>query len=98
VLRSRRPKPAGITLRHRRGCPWRTDGCTCSPAYQAMAWSADDDKPIRKTFRTLTEAKAWRQDKQVEIRRGLLRAPTATTLGEAAESWLSAARTGVIRT
>jgi integrase len=41
---------------------------------------------------------AWRQEAQVALRRGLLRAPTAVTLEEAAREWLAAAEAGIIRT
>jgi integrase len=61
-------------------------------------WSQRDKKPIRKTFPTVTDALAWRQEAQVALRRGTMRAPTATTLAEAAEEWLPAAETCVVRT
>ena len=43
-------------------------------------------------------AKAWRQESQVALRRGTLRAPSPTTLTDAAEEWLQAAQAGVVRT
>jgi hypothetical protein len=52
----------------------------------------------RKTFPTVVGALAWRQETQVALRRGTLRAPTATTLAEAAEAWLAGADAGIIRT
>jgi integrase len=61
-------------------------------------WSPRDHKPIRKTFATIGEAKAWRQESQVALRRGTLRAPAPTTLKEAAEEWLAAAEAGIVRT
>jgi integrase len=67
-------------------------------AYRASVWSARDEKRIRRTFPTLAAAKAWRQDAQVALRRGELRAPTPTTLREAAEAWLDGARDGRITT
>jgi integrase len=65
-------------------------------AYRASVWSARDNKRIRRTFPTLAAAKAWRQDAQVALRRGELRAPAPTTLREAAESWLEGSRDGRI--
>ena len=99
LSRERARGPEGIALRHRKGCPSRNGKpCTCRPAYQAQVWSARDRKPIRKTFGTLAEARRWRQEAQVAIRRQRLRAPTRITLEEAAEAWLSAAKQGVVRT
>ena len=41
----------GIVARHRRGCGVLADaGCSCRPSFQAMVWSARDEKPVRKTF------------------------------------------------
>ena len=53
---------------------------------------------MRKTFRSLSEARAWRAETQTALHRGTLRAPSRTTLAEAAEEWLAAAQTGVVRT
>src|SRR5207247_9768536 len=74
------------------------EACSCAPGYQAQVWSARDQKPIRKTFATIGAAKAWRQESQVALRRGTLRAPSPTTLTDAAEEWLQAAQAGVVRT
>ncbi len=89
----------GIALRHRRHCPYRTGApCRCRPTYQAQVWSPRDRKPIRRTFPTLAEARAWRQEAQVAVRQQKLRLPSRRTLAEAAEAWLDAAKAGVIRT
>ena len=61
-------------------------------------WSARDRKPIRRTFATVAEAKAWRQETQVGLRRGTVRAPSRATVAEAAHEWLRAADAGVVRT
>jgi integrase len=61
-------------------------------------WSARERKTIRKTFRSLAEARAWRQESQTALRKGLLRSPSQTTLLEAAKEWLAAAAAGVVRT
>jgi integrase len=42
-------------------------------------------------------ARAWRAEAQAALRRGTLRAPTRTTLSEAAAQWLKAAGAGVVR-
>jgi integrase len=64
--------------------------------YRASAWSARDGKRIRKTFSTLAAAKAWRQEAQVALRDGRLRAPASTTVRQAADEWLKGARVGEI--
>src|SRR5215211_7202621 len=89
----------GITIRHKRHCAWqRGETCSCRPSFQAQAWSARDKKPLRRTFARLSEARAWRQEAQVALRRGRLNAPTAITLEDAARTWLEDARAGVART
>ena len=97
--RRSRSRPEGIVPRHARSCPNR-DGarCTCTPTLQAQVWSPREQKTIRKTFATLAEAKAWRQESQVALRNGTLRASSSTLLAEAAEDWLEAAQAGVVHT
>src|SRR5436190_10572002 len=88
----RRRQHEGVEVRHARRClAGAGQACSCTPGYQAQVWSARDQKPIRKTFATFGAAKAWRQESQVALRRGTLRAPSPTTLAEAAEDWLEAA-------
>jgi integrase len=95
----RRRGSEGIVVRHSRRCRSRTSArCSCTPAYQAQVWSAHDQKTIRKTFSTVAAARAWRQETQIALRQGTLRAPSPTTLEEAAERWLSAAEASVVRT
>src|SRR5215208_4023298 len=96
----RRKAPAeGIALRHSRRCASRAGReCSCSPTYQAMVWAAAQNKPVRKSFATLSAARAWRAQAQVDLRRGRLSAPSEKRLAEAAKEWLSLAERGVIRT
>jgi integrase len=61
-------------------------------------WSAHDRKTIRKTFPSLAEARAWRQETQVAVRKGTVRPTVRISLGDAAAAWLEGARAGVIRT
>ena len=98
---SRRSKRValGVQIRHQRSCPaGRGARCACTPSYQAQVWSRRDQRPIRRTFASLADAKAWRQEAHVSLRRGDLRAPTTQTLRLAAAEWLDAAEAGVIRT
>ncbi|MGH2964753.1 MAG: tyrosine-type recombinase/integrase, partial [Solirubrobacterales bacterium] len=89
----------GIVLRHARRCAsGRGQSCDCRPGYQAQVFSARDRKTIRKTFRTLTDARAWRAETHAALCTGTLRAPTRTTIKQAADEWLAAAKSGVVRT
>ncbi len=65
--------------------------------YEAFVYSKRDHKKIRKTFPTQAAAKAWREDAKPAVRKNAMRAPTSTTLREAADAWLEGARAGLIR-
>ncbi len=99
---SRRSRPApepatGIEVRHLRSCASRSGGtCDCEPNYRAWV-HAGPGKRIRRTFKTLEAARLWRQDAQVDLRRGVLEAPKALTVAQAAEAWVKGARAGSIR-
>jgi integrase len=89
---------AGIEVRHQQQCRSRGGTrCNCSRSYRGSVWSAREGKRIRRTFDTLAAAKAWRHDAATAVREGTLRAPTPTTLREAASAWLDGARDGSIR-
>jgi integrase len=89
---------AGIRTRHTRSCGSEEGGrCNCSPSYEAGVYSKRDDKKIRKTFGNLAEAKGWRADASGAVRKRTMRAPSKTTISEAAEQWLEGARQGSIR-
>jgi integrase len=94
-----RARPEGIVVRHSQLCATHRGGaCDCRPGYQAQAFSQRDGKTIRKTFRTLSEARAWRAETHRALRLGTLRAPTRATVAEVAAEWLSAAKAEVVRT
>jgi hypothetical protein len=58
-----RRRAEGIVVRHSRRCASLGGGsCDCHPAYQAQVFSRRDGKTIRKTFSTLSEARAWRAE------------------------------------
>jgi len=62
----RRNRPEGIVVRHQQHCANRSGAlCDCRPSYQAQVWSARDRKPIRKTFKTIADARAWRAEAKV---------------------------------
>ena len=92
-------KVRGDLLRHARGCRSRKAGrCSCAPSFQAQVWSARENKTIRKTFQTLDDARGWRHESQIALRKGMLRSSSQTTLNEVAEDWLVAAEAGIVRT
>jgi integrase len=95
----RRSRYEGIVVRHARSCRSpEGERCSCRPSFQAQVWSVREQKTIRKTFRELSEARAWRQQSQIAVRNGLLRSPSQTTLNQAAAEWLEAAEAGLVRT
>jgi integrase len=97
--RRRRTHPEGIVFRHARRCAGTAGGrCDCRPTYQAQVWSPRDGKPIRKSFKTLADARAWRAQAKSALTLGAMRAPTRATVDDEAEAWLEAAALGVVRT
>jgi integrase len=89
----------GVVVRHRRSCASRAGGgCDCGPGFQAQVFVARDGRTVRKTFRSLAEARAWRAQTSVAMRQGTFAVPTRTTLREVAEAWLAGAGAGVVRT
>jgi len=91
-------KTPGIEVRHARTCRSREGGgrCNCTPTYQAHVFDRRAGARIRATFATITGAKQWRQDAQVALRRGTMRAPGATTVQQAAETLVAGMRDGSI--
>ena len=94
--RSEKTRYPGVRKMHARGCGWQSGRCACRPSYQASAYSGREQKKIRKHFRTERAAKAWREDAAGAIRKGMMRAPTATTVEEAASALIDGMRTGAI--
>ena len=86
---------AGITQRHGRGCGGK-GRCACP--WQASVFSRRDGKKLRRNFPTKAAAQAWRSDSLSAARRGELRAPTATTVREAADAFMVGAKDGTIPT
>jgi integrase len=99
VPKSSRTAAEGIVIRHSQSCARRAGegACDCRPGYQAQVYSPPDRRTIRKTFSSLTDARAWRAETQVALRRGTIRSPSRITLAEEAVRWLGAAKAGVIR-
>lgn len=94
--------PTGITLRHARTCPAaktvnERGECKCKPAYQAWAYDRRSERKVYKTFARLSDARAWRGDATVGLRKRTMRAPSSTTLREAAISLVAGMKDGSIR-
>ncbi len=90
-------RSTGVVKRHSRACRSRAGGrCDCHAGYEAWVYSARDGRKIRQTFPTHGAARSWRADAQRQVERGALRSPTATTVRETAEAWLTGARSGAI--
>jgi integrase len=89
--------PTGIRKRHSTTCPAREGGaCRCDQGFEAFVYSPRDRRKIRETFATVTEAKRWRVGALKAVQDRKLRAPSRTTLREAAEAWLDAIERGEI--
>jgi len=95
---TRTTRNTGIEVRHSRRCgSARGTQCSCSPTYRAQVFSRRENRTIRKTFESHAEAKAWRSDAQVALRRGTLTGAKSATLHDAATAWLAGAASGAVR-
>ena len=82
----RRPTE-GITIRHARGCDAPGDGrCRCRPAYQAQVFSPRDRRTIRKSFKSLSEARAWRADAKATLPSAVSSASSCVTCHQSASN------------
>ncbi len=91
-------KQVGIRVRHGLRCRSLQGGnCNCAKSYEAAVYSSRDGRKIRKAFPTEAAARQWRSDAASAINKGALRAPTATTLRQAAAAFLAGARDGSVR-
>jgi integrase len=94
---------AGVETRHARSCPARVRGedgergeCRCRPSYQASVYDTRSQKVIKKTFPTLSAARAWRGDAGAALRRGEFRAPTRRLLRDVASEMFDAMERGEV--
>src|SRR3954452_1288604 len=91
-----RTRYPGIAKIHARGCGWQGARCTCAPRFKAEVYSAREGKKIRRNFDSLGAAKTWREDASGAVRQGKMRAPTTTTLREAADALIAGMRDGSV--
>jgi len=69
------------------------------PTYQAQVHDRRTGKRLSRSFETRAEAKRWRQEAMVDIRRGgLALHPTGQSVEAAMTEWLAAAKAGAVRT
>ena len=88
----------GVATRHSKLCRSGDGGrCGCKPTYQANVWHNAEDRRIRKSFKSLTAAKAWRRDALTAIEHGTMNPHTSKTLAECAEEFIAGAKSGAIR-
>lgn len=84
----------GIVVRHSRSCSSDAGGeCDCSPTFRAFVYVPRHGK-VWKSFPTVKDAVAWREDQRSKQRRGQSVRPTRMTLRVAAEEWLAGAKAG----
>jgi integrase len=85
---------AGIRQRHGNRC---TKKGRCDCPWEAFVYAKLDGKKIRKTFPSKAAAIGWRRDSGAAVEKQLLRAPSSTTLEQAADAWFQAAKEGTVR-
>lgn len=93
------PRTTGLRVIHQRRCKTKlSKGCTCSPSYQARVWVPAEKREIRRNFGTEAEARAFRDDGRVAVRRGTLTsAAHGTTIREAGDLLLAGMEDGSVR-
>jgi integrase len=97
-MQSHRKPEKGIEVHHAPRCRSRAGGrCNCQPSYRGHVWSARERKRIRGPwFPTPAQARNWRQDSLVGVRKGTVRAPVNTTVKAAADAFIEGARNGTV--
>lgn len=93
---SERTRYPGISKIHSRGCEWQSGRCRCKPRFQAAVYSTREGKKIRKHFDAEGAARTWREDAGGAVRKGRMRAPTTTTVKQAADALIAGMGDGSI--
>lgn len=85
-------------VRHQKHCSTRRGGeCDCKPRYQAAVYDKRTGKKRYKTFNTVVAAKRWKQEEEVNIRRGIAAVGGRQTVRAALQDFFSGAWSGAIR-
>jgi integrase len=89
---------AGIEERHSRSCRTRNGGrCDCEPTYRVRI-RLQGREPITRAFASAAEAKGWRKDALIAVRRGRdIDLGGRKTLRTVAAGWLTDAEAGTVR-
>ena len=88
---------AGIEERHSRECLRKGGRCCCDPTYRVRIRPTGRDA-INRTFDSLAEAKGWRRDALIAVRRGRdVDQGGRRTLRTVAAEWLRDAEAGTVR-
>ncbi len=95
-MRDQRNKHVGIAARQSRSCRSQ-DGerCSCKQAWQVTVERGAGRR--YRTFWTLTEAKAWRAEAQVALRKGTAKPRTKITVADAWEKTVAGMRDCTVR-
>jgi integrase len=89
----------GIDVRHARACRSRAGGrCNCAPTYQAHVFDARTGRRIRRTSKTVSEAKAWRRDALTALAHGDLAAvtPSARRVADVLDELVAGMKDGTV--
>jgi hypothetical protein len=89
----KRKLPQGVRVRHSRGCD--RERCRCT-TLEAFVYDRRTDQKLRRKFTNVAEAKAWRQDTLVGVRRGVVRPPSSVTLREKADALIDVMKAGTV--
>lgn len=88
----------GVYKIHTRSCASRKGAaCNCTPTWQGWVPSPrKGGRPIRKNFKSQSEAKAWRSSAVTAAKQGKLAEPSRKTLKEAADELIAGMKSGTI--
>jgi integrase len=88
----------GVMRRHSAPCASRAGKrCDCNAGWEASVYIAREQRKLRKTFPTKAAARSWRAAALREAQSARLRGPSSLTVRQAADDWLEAARSGLVR-
>ncbi len=90
----------GIYTVHSRKCATKATPkgrCNCKPTIQAWVPARrPGEKPLRRNFKTKTEAKNWRADAIPAVKAGTMKARTTTIVNEAGDKMLAGMKAGTL--
>lgn len=92
----KRTRWPGVIVRHQARCPAHKGGrCRCQPGYVARVWDPKRRRPMHSpTFRSPSEALAWKRDTHRAVKRGRTIPVCRVTVAQATEQFLLAIKNG----